>query len=80
MGTADSHFTAWSIDPYQRKNGRLIFYRQDAEATLKEVIFEEAYCVTYEEYMVADNLVQVIGISPRKLTVNGVTHNNQWEQ
>lgn len=67
----------WMLDPYMQKSGLVRFLRKDAEATLKEVAFENAYCIQFSEKM-RRGAITMLTISPEKITVGGVTYTNIW--
>ena len=47
--TDDSGIIDWMIDPKGKKDGSIVFDKSDGNGKLKEVKFEEGYCVGYHE-------------------------------
>ena len=77
----DTSLIDWMIDPTGKKSGKLEFSKTDEEGVLKTIEFEDAFLTSYTESMdaisnapMAENLV----LSAKKLTVNGVSHENVW--
>jgi type VI secretion system TssD-like protein len=71
----------WMIDPYAKKNGSVVFKKIDQDSTLKEVKFEDAYCVGYSESFSANSasaMTLTLNISARKITVGDATHEKKW--
>ncbi|MCX6270841.1 MAG: type VI secretion system tube protein TssD, partial [Bacteroidetes bacterium] len=67
---------------YDRKNGALKFMKRDSEsAIMKQVDFEEAYLVSFEETFSHDTgmpMVLTITLSARKMKIGDATHENEW--
>ncbi len=94
MASEDETFAGWATDATKQLDGKFVFYDLKGEAKFKEVAFEQAFCVEYHEHFmpqkfklkeleienVKGDIVYLfdIGISPSKLTVSGVTHDNGW--
>lgn len=68
----------WMVASEKKDKGSIIWNKIDAESTLKELKFEDAYCVGYSESFAADtpdSMMLNISITARKITVGNVT----WE-
>jgi len=77
----DSAVMGWMIDPYAKKNGSIVFKRIDQDSTLKEVQFEDGYCVGYSESFnanAASAMTMTLNISARKVTVGDASHEKKW--
>jgi Hemolysin coregulated protein Hcp (TssD) len=71
----------WMIDPYAKKNGSIVFNKTDQDSTLKEVKFEDGYCVGYSESFNANSasaMIATVNISARKISVGDATLEKKW--
>jgi hypothetical protein len=71
----------WMIHPRKTINGTINLYEGDNETKLKEIKFENAYCIDYTEsfdQIMGDFLVTKLTISAEKLTIGSVDLDNQW--
>lgn len=78
----DTALVDWMIDPTGKKSGKIEFSKTDEEGVLKVVEFEDAFLTSYTENMDAISNVPMtenLVISCKKLTSNGVSHENIWE-
>jgi hypothetical protein len=78
-GSEDETLLFWAADPQKKVSGTLTFYRIDQESVLKEVKFEDAFCVVYNEVFGFNNNAQnnasyilKIQISSGKASIGGV--------
>jgi len=77
----DDTIVGWMIDPFKKTSGSIVFKRIDQDSTLKEVKFEDGYCVGYSEAFSADSsspMIASLNISARKITVGGASHEIKW--
>ncbi len=75
----DTSLLGWMIDPYKKTSGSIVFNKTDEDATLKEVKFEDAYCVGYSESFnatSASSMTVSLNIAARKVDISGVAHEN----
>lgn len=75
----DTSLLGWMIDPHKKTNGSIVFKKIDEDSTLKEVKFEDAYCVGYSESFnstSASAMTVSLNISARKIEISGVAHEN----
>lgn len=75
----DTSLLGWMIDPYKKTSGSIVFNKTDEDSTLKEVKFEDAYCVGYSESFnstSASSMTVSLNISARKVDISGVAHEN----
>jgi len=77
----DTGLIDWMIDPTGKKSGKLEFSKTDEEGVLKTIEFEDAFLTSYTESMDAISnapMTENLVLSAKKLTVNGVSHENVW--
>lgn len=71
----------WMISQMQTKNGTVTFYRRDAVSKMREMQFNEAYCINYREIFLADNKVPMqieFEISAKEISMNGSKFTRNW--
>lgn len=81
VASEDDSIVGWMIDPYKKGNGSIVFEKIDQASTMKEVKFEDAYCVNYSEHFNAtsnDAMVATLSISARKITIGNASHEVKW--
>ena len=84
VATDSSALTSWMLDPYKRESGKVEFKRIDQDSALKEISFEEAYCVSYSENFDArgsdtnTSMTLSLTISANKINANGAVLDNKW--
>ncbi len=77
----DSSLIGWMIDPNGKKSGSIVFKRSDQDSTLKEVKFEDGFCVGYTESFNANSTLPMtisLNISAKKVSVGDATHEKNW--
>ena len=75
----DDSIVEWMIDPFKKVNGSITFMKLDQDSTMKEVSFEDGYCVQYSEVFNSSNnspMLLSLTISAKKITVGTATHEN----
>ena len=80
-GTDATDFFEWMTNSFERRDGVVVFYKRDSEATLKELKFTEAYLVKHRERFdsVGDNpLTESFTISARKIAMGDGEYENAW--
>jgi hypothetical protein len=70
----------WGKRADKRKDGKILF-QSKTEGTVLEIVFSNAYCSKLTKTISAfsgtkTNLV----ISPEKVKMNGITHDNRWRE
>jgi hypothetical protein len=78
----DSSIIGWMIDPNGKKNGSIVFKRADQDSTLKEIQFEEGFCVGYSESFTANStnpMTITLNISAKKISVGDATLEKKWK-
>lgn len=81
--TGDTTFFEWMVNPFERKDGSIVFIKRDNDATLKEVKFKEAYLIDYFEHFgsTGDNPVtETFTMSAKEMEVGSGVHINEWAQ
>jgi type VI protein secretion system component Hcp len=71
----------WMISNTQTKSGKIIFYRRDALSKMKELSFQDAYCVDYHESFSARGELPMeiqLTLSARQLKMGSSTFENPW--
>jgi len=79
--TADTDFFEWMCNSFERKDGSIVFYRSDAEGTLKELKFKEGYLTEFGEDFASigsEAFSSTFTISAREITMGTSTHKNEW--
>ena len=75
---ADEKLLEWMVTSDKQDQGSIVWNKIDAESSLKELKFEDAYCVGFNESFAAetpDSMLLNISITARKITVGNVA----WE-
>ena len=81
VGSDDDSLLGWMIDPYKKTNGSVTLEKIDQASTLKELKFEDGYCVAFDEKFGSNDnepLMITLSISARKVTVGNATHEDKW--
>ena len=71
----------WMVHPRKTLNGSINLYEADNETKLKEIKFENAFCIKYTEVYkqsADENLVTRFIISSEKLSIGSIDLDNQW--
>lgn len=79
--TGETDLFEWMTNSFERKDGSVVFYKRDTEATLKELKFSEAYLVKHKEKFDAsgDNpLTETFTISAREIEMGTGKYINEW--
>lgn len=80
-GTGATDLFEWMTNSFERKDGSVVFYKRDTEATLKELKFTEAYLVKHKEKFdsTGDNpLTEQFTISARSISLGSGEYANEW--
>jgi hypothetical protein len=76
-----SELFAWAMSPRTTKNGSIVFYRRDAQSSMKTLNFTDTFCISYKEIFEADGSVPmkvVLVLAPRVIECQGVTREEFW--
>ena len=79
--TASADFFRWMISNTETKDGEVIFFRRDAISKMRDLKFEKAYCVGYNEIFHNANTVPMrveLTLSAKSITMNGVQFKRNW--
>jgi len=79
--TGETDLFEWMTNSFERKDGSVVFYKRDSEATLKELKFKEAYLVKHKEKFdsTGDNpLTETFTISAREIEMGTGKYINEW--
>lgn len=78
----DDTLSEWMADPHKKLNGSVRYYRTSEEATLKEIQFDDAYCIEYVERFDGTQsslpMTTTLTISAQKLKIGQVSLENNW--
>jgi hypothetical protein len=79
--TDDTSLLEWMVDPYSRKGGTIKFYKDNENAKMKELKFEDGYIIQYSEAMdsIGSNPMTInFTVSAKKIGVENAEHENEW--
>jgi hypothetical protein len=77
----DTDLFEWMCNNFERKDGSVVFFKRDSDATMKELKFKEGYLIGFEERFHASNsnpLSTTFTISAKEMTLGNGTHKNEW--
>lgn len=80
-GTNSTELFEWMTNSFERKDGSVVFYKRDSNATLKELKFTEGYLVKHKENFdsTGENpLTETFTISARKIEMGSGAYENEW--
>lgn len=80
-GTNSTELFEWMTNSFERKDGSIVFYKRDSDATLKELKFTEGYLVKHKENFdsTGENpLTETFTISARKIELGSGAYENEW--
>jgi hypothetical protein len=80
-GTNSTELFEWMTNSFERKDGSVVFYKRDSDATLKELKFTEGYLVKHKENFdsTGENpLTETFTISARKIEMGTGEFENKW--
>lgn len=80
-GTNSTELFEWMTNSFERKDGSVVFYKRDSDATLKELKFTEGYLVKHKENFDstgANPLTETFTISARKIELGSGAYENEW--
>ncbi len=79
--TSSSDFFRWMISNTETKDGEVIFYRRDAISKMRDLKFEKAYCIGYNEVFQSANTTPMrveLVLSAKSIAMNGVQFKRNW--
>ncbi|MPS72965.1 MAG: phage tail protein [Chryseobacterium sp.] len=80
-GTNSTELFEWMTNSFERKDGSIVFFKRDSDATLKELKFTEGYLVKHKENFdsIGENpLTETFTISARKIEMGSGAYENEW--
>ncbi|MCX8523661.1 phage tail protein [Chryseobacterium formosus] len=80
-GTGSTDLFEWMTNSFERKDGSVVFFKRDSDATLKELKFTEGYLVKHKENFdsTGENpLTETFTISARKIVLGSGAYENEW--
>lgn len=80
-GTNSTELFEWMTNSFERKDGSVVFFKRDSDATLKELKFTEGYLVKHKENFdsTGENpLTETFTISARKIEMGSGAYENEW--
>lgn len=80
-GTGETDLFEWMTNSFERKDGSVVFYKRDSDATLKELTFKEAYIVQYCENFLSTGdvpLTETFTLSAKEIEMGTGRHSNEW--
>ncbi len=79
--TSSPDFFRWMISNTETKDGEVIFYRRDAISKMRDLKFEKAYCIGYNETFQNANSTPMrveLVLSAKTISMNGVEFKRNW--
>ena len=79
--TGDTFLAEYAMDSFERKDGKVTFFKRDTDAKLKEINMDECYLVDYSETFDAfgtNPLTESFTLSARKISAGAGEHDNAW--
>jgi hypothetical protein len=72
----------WAANPVKQLDGSITYMNQNQDSVMKTVNFYNAYCIEFMERfdgsMSSSNMKTSIKISPERVNIGGVEHDNNW--
>jgi hypothetical protein len=86
VGTNDETSISWATNNKKKLNGSISIYRSD-QSVLKEIKFEDGYCVKYKEdiqLLIKSSLDtpyrHCLEISAKVISIGDIKHDNHWPE
>jgi hypothetical protein len=79
--TDNTSILEWMVDPYTRKAGTIKFYKDNENAKMKELKFEDGYVIQFAESIdtIGSNPMTVnFTVSAKKISMENAEHVNEW--
>ncbi len=79
--TADTSLSDWMFNNFERRDGSIVFFKRDTEATAKELKFQEGYMVKYNENFDSTGknpMAEAFVISAKGVSIGNGEHVNDW--
>jgi hypothetical protein len=79
--SSDKYLLEWAIQHSMVKDGKIVFYRRDANSQMKTIKFKNAFCIYLKEIFTADGknpMVTRMTISAHELEISNQKLKNAW--
>lgn len=79
--TSDTSLSDWMFNNFERRDGSIVFFKRDTEATSKELKFTEGYMVRYSEHFDSfgeNPMTETFVISAKTIAIGNGEHENEW--
>lgn len=79
--TQNSLFLSWMLNSDLTKDGKIVFYRRDALSKMKDLTFEKAFCIGYNEQFCSTTDVPMkitMELVAREMTFGDAKFSNNW--
>lgn len=79
--TQETDLFEWMCNNFERKDGSVIFYKRDSDATMKELKFKEGYLIKFDEQYNSGNVNPMVvnfTISAKEIAMGNGSHSNDW--
>ena len=76
-----SELFSWAMAARTTKNGSIVFYRRDAQSSMKTLNFSDTFCIRFKEIFEADGSVPMrmeLTLAPRVIECQGVVREEFW--
>jgi hypothetical protein len=80
-GNEKTDLFEWMCNSFERKDGSVVFYKRDSDATLKELKFTEGYLINFTESFNSEGkepLSVTFTVSAKEIKLGNGTHSNLW--
>lgn len=74
-------FISWILNDSLAKDGKIVFYRRDALGKMKDLKFEKAHCIAYEEHFSSTSnspMTIKMEIIAKEIVFSDATFSNDW--
>ena len=74
-------FLSWMLSGDVTKNGKIIFFRRDAMSKMRELVFEKAYCISYNEQFNSTNEIPMfisVELTAKELIFGDAKFSKKW--
>jgi len=76
-----SEIFEWAVSHKLAKSGSIIFYRRDAQSSMKTLSFKDGFCINFKEQFEADSdkpMRMHITVAVREISCQGVMLASDW--
>ena len=79
--TQETDLFEWMCNNFERKDGSIVFFKRDSDATMKELKFSEGYLIKFDEKYDSANvnpMVVSFTVSAKEIAMGNGSHLNDW--